>query len=51
MLAAAKSRLAGRSPLEIAEKAHVVFDAEHQEFRLFSLGEEVNIYYPSYHGI
>lgn len=48
MLAAAKSRLAGRSPVEIAEKAHVVFDAEHQEFRLFSLGEEVTVHYPSY---
>ena len=48
MLAAAKSRLAGRSPVEIAEKAHVVLDAEHQEFRLFSLGEEVIVHYPSY---
>ena len=48
MLAAAKSRLAGRPPIEIAEKAHVVFDAEHQAFQLFSLGEEITVYYPSY---
>lgn len=48
MLAAAKSRLAGRSPVEIAEKSHAVFDTEHQEFRLFSLGEEITVHYPSY---
>lgn len=48
MLAAAKSRLTGRSPVEIAEKAHVTFDAEHKTFLLSSLGEEITIYYPSY---
>lgn len=48
MLMAAKNRLAGRSPVEIAEKAHVVFDADNQEFRLFSLGEEIAVHYPSY---
>ncbi len=48
MLAAAKKRLAGRSPVEIAEKANVTFDAEHQTFQLISLGEEIIIHYPSY---
>jgi len=48
MLAAAKDRLMGRCPAEIAEKAHIVFDAERQVFRLFSLGEEITISYPSY---
>lgn len=48
MLSAAKSRLAGRSPAEIAEKAQVVFDTEYQAFRLFSLGEEITVHYPFY---
>lgn len=48
MLTAAKSRLAGRSPAEIAEKAHAAFDAERQVFRLSSLGETIIIHYPSY---
>jgi len=47
-LAAAKSRLVNRSPLEITEKAHVVFDAECQTFQLFTIGEEVTVCYPSY---
>ncbi len=48
MLAAAKSRLAGRSPFEIAEKTRIAFDAERQLFRLSSLGEEITIHYPTY---
>ena len=48
MLTAAKSRLAGLSPAEIAGRAHVAFDAGHQIFLLSSLGEEVSIHYPSY---
>lgn len=48
MLAAAKKRLAGRSPLEIAENAHVTFDAEQQAFQIFSLGEKITVHYPSY---
>lgn len=48
MLAAAKSRLAGRSTAEIAEKTHAAFDAERQIFQLSSLGEEITIRYPSY---
>lgn len=48
MLAVAKGRLAGRSPAEIAERAHVTFDTEHQAFRFSSLGEEITIHYPSY---
>ncbi len=48
MLAAAKDRLMGRRPAEIAEKAHIAFDAERQVFQLFSLGEEITISYPSY---
>jgi len=48
MLAVAKKRLAGRFPLEIAENAHVTFDAEQQAFQLFSLGEEITVHYPSY---
>lgn len=48
MLDAAKKRLAGRSPLEISERANVTFDAEHQDFQLSSLGEEVIVHYPSY---
>ncbi|MDE7242377.1 MAG: DUF3786 domain-containing protein [Oscillospiraceae bacterium] len=48
MLAAAKSRLADQSPSEIAEKAHVFFDAGHRVFHLSSLGEEITVHYPSY---
>jgi len=48
MLSAAKSRLAGRSPAETAERAHVTFHAKHQAFLISSLGEEITIHYPSY---
>lgn len=48
MLTAAQKRLAGRSPLEIAEKAHVVFDQEQQTFLFSSLGESIIVRYPSY---
>ena len=48
MLAVAQSRLAGRSPLEIAEKAHVTFDQEQQAFLFSSLGENIIVHYPSY---
>lgn len=48
MLAVAKSRLAGRSPSEIAEKSHITFHEECQIFQLSSLGEKITINYPSY---
>lgn len=48
MLAVAQSRLAGRSPLEIAEKARVTFDQEQQAFLFSSLGENIIVHYPSY---
>lgn len=48
MLAVAQNRLAGRSPLEIAEKAHVIFDQEQQTFLFSSLGESIIVHYPSY---
>ena len=48
MLAVAQSRLAGRSPLEIAEKAHVTFVQEQQAFLFSSLGENIIVHYPSY---
>ena len=48
MLAVAQSRLAGRSPLEIAEKAHVTFVQEQQVFLFSSLGENIIVHYPSY---
>ena len=48
MLAAAKSRLEGRSPVEISEKAHVTFDQEHSFFRFSSLDSEITVRYPSY---
>lgn len=48
MLAEAQDRLAGRPPLEIAEKAHVIFDQEQQVFLFSSLGENITVHYPSY---
>lgn len=48
MLAAAKRRLAGRPPAEIAAKARVRFDAARQVFQFSSLGEEMTVHYPSY---
>ena len=48
MRAVALGRLAGRSPLEIAEKAHVTFDRERQAFLFSSLGENITVRYPSY---
>ena len=48
MLTVAQDRLAGRSPLEIAEKAHVIFDQNRQAFQFPSLGENITVYYPSY---
>lgn len=48
MLAVARNRLAERSPLEIAEKAHVIFDQEQQIFLFSSLGENITVHYPSY---
>ena len=48
MLAVARSRLAGRSPLEIAEKAHVTFDQEQKAFLFSSLGENIIVNYPAY---
>ena len=48
MLAVAQNRLAGRSPLEIAEKAHVTFVQEQQVFLFSSLGENIIVHYPSY---
>lgn len=48
MLAVAQNRLAGRSPLEIAEKAHVIFDRVQQTFLFSSLGESIIVHYPSY---
>lgn len=48
MLAVAQDRLAGRPPLEIAEKAHVIFDQEQQVFLFSSLGENITVHYPSY---
>lgn len=48
MLAAAKRRLAGRPPGEIAEKARAAFDPERAEFRFSSLGEEIVVRYPSW---
>ena len=48
MRAVALGRLAGRSPLEIAEKAHVIFDRERQAFLFSSLGENITVRYPAY---
>lgn len=48
MLAVAQNRFTGRSPLEIAEKAHVTFDHEQQVFQFSSLDEHIVIHYPSY---
>mgnify|MGYP006922422134 CR=1 FL=1 len=42
MLAVAQSRLAGRSPLEIAEKAHVTFVQEQQVFLFSALDKAVD---------
>ena len=39
MLAVAQSRLVGRSPLQIAEKAHVTFDQEQQAY--YHLGQRL----------
>ena len=41
MLTAAQDRLAGHSPLEIAEKAHVIFDQNRQAFLFSSLRENI----------
>ena len=48
MQAVALGRLAGRSPLEISEKAHILFDQEQQVFLFSSLGENIAVHYPSY---
>jgi len=46
MLQAAKQRLAGRDPQQIAQNANVRFDAEAQRFCLSALGEKIYVNWP-----
>ena len=46
MQKAAKDRLKGKNPLDIAKKAGICFDG--QVFRFHSLGQEIRVQYPDY---
>ena len=48
MLKPAKERLKGRLAGEIAVNTQIEFWEKQQEFRLFSLGREITVSYPSY---
>lgn len=48
MFMAAKKRLNNRSPFDIAEKAGVIFCQETSTFKINSLGETIEVEYPSY---
>lgn len=48
MMKVAKEWLAGREPLEIAEKTGISYEKENACFRLFSMGTEIHIHYPDY---
>lgn len=48
MFIAAKKRLDERSPVDIAEKAGVIFCKETSTFKVDSLGETIEVEYPSY---
>ena len=48
MLAAAKARLIGKDPYNIAEKAGVIFDEKKSCYLVPSLGKEYAITYPDY---
>lgn len=47
MLAAARARLYHRQPVDIAEKAGAVFDSGNSAFKIQSMGQEIEILFPS----
>lgn len=48
MMKVAREWLAGRDPLEIAEKTGIFYDEEKACFHLLSMGTEIRIHYPDY---
>ena len=48
MMRAAQEWLAGRNPLDIAEKTGISYDEESAQFYFTSLGRKVGIHYPDY---
>ncbi len=48
MLGVAKGWLAGRKPLEIAEKTGILYEEESAQFCFRSFGEEIRVHYPDY---
>lgn len=48
MLMVAKDRLKDKSPEDIAKKSGTIFDAESSTIKINSLGQTINLKYPSY---
>lgn len=48
MLAAAKERLKGKNPYEIARNANIIYDEKNNHYLIRSLGKEWVITYPDF---